>query len=102
MKLLRLIPWLPPGLLLILFGLGEAEELSGVNPWDSGQKGIPKNLTIETKTPIDCVQTGEMHLQYYCVYICNGYFWAKRHSYSNVVQLSHYHSKFMFGMMLGH
>ena len=69
MKLLRLIPWLPPGLLLILFGLGEAEELSNEkvfagNLWDSGQKGFLPNLTIETKTLIDCVQTGEMHLQH--------------------------------------
>ena len=69
MKLFGFIPWLSPAFLLIFFGLGEAEELSDVkvfagNPWDSGQKGLLRNLTVETKTPVDCVQTGEMHLQY--------------------------------------
>ena len=32
------------------------------NPWDLAQKGFLRNLKIETKTLIDCVQTGEMHL----------------------------------------
>ena len=33
MKLFRLIPWLPPGFLFILFGLGQAEEQTPMTEW---------------------------------------------------------------------
>ena len=33
MKLFRLIPWLPPGFLFLLFGLGEAQEKTPMTEW---------------------------------------------------------------------
>ena len=33
MKLFRLIPWLPPGILFLLFGIGEAEEQTPMTEW---------------------------------------------------------------------
>ena len=32
------------------------------SPWYQGQKGSLRNLKIEIKTPIDCVEAGEMHI----------------------------------------
>ena len=46
MKLFRLIPWLPPGFLFLLFGFVEAQE----------QTLMPELASI------DCVQAGEIHL----------------------------------------
>ena len=62
MKLLLLIPWLPPGFLFILFSLGEAQEQTPKTGWTTAfsleSEHDPTNLQDlkkKIKTPIDCV-----------------------------------------------
>ena len=65
MKLFRFIPWLPPGFLFILFGLGEAQEQTPMTDFSLEKEHDPTKLRdLKKKTPIDCVPAGEMHLQY--------------------------------------
>ena len=53
MKLFRLIPWLPPGFLFLLFGLGEAQDQSPMTEWTTtysleGEHQIAQNSLLTT------------------------------------------------------